>query len=197
MERSLMNDVSPLTEETAEASSPVLPEAFPASLRRNRDLGISRRVTERLNWDKRVSTLDVYVHVNNGRVTLVGKVDAQEKKEAAAEIAQNTKGVKAVENLLEVPKNFVRDDFELRRLIKQKLGELSLLGGEYVAVDVKRGCVKLEGFVSHASKKFMAGALASELSGVEDLFNLITVDSSLNLRNTDEARAFLPGAVPT
>lgn len=160
----------------------IIQPTLPAQELSERDLNLTRRIRERLNWDKRVGPMDVFIHVKLARVTLVGRVDCPAKRAAATEIAQSTRGVKHVDNQIEVPMYFDRSDSEIERLLRERMGELALAGGEYVTVDVRKGAVKLQGFVSHRSKKSLAAGMAWELSGVTDLENHISIDPGLNLR---------------
>lgn len=145
----------------------------------NRNVILTKRIQERIQWDRRVSNSDIHVISSGGDVTLIGKVDSRSKIVAAVELAKSTKGVTSVRNQLEVPLSFARADSELRNLIENRIREMSLVGKEFISVVVERGCVKLEGVVQSKQKKALAAGFVWELSGVNDCHNLIKIDGEV------------------
>lgn len=145
----------------------------------NRDVILTKRIQERIQWDRRVSNSDIHVISRSGDVTLIGKVDSRLKILAAVEIAKSTKGVTSVRNQLEVPLSFERPDSELKNLIENRIREMSLVGKEFISVVVEKGSVKLEGVVLSKQKKALAAGFAWKLSGVNDCHNLIKIDGEV------------------
>jgi osmotically-inducible protein OsmY len=65
-------------------------------------INISERVTEALLTDSRTADAVIEVTNDRGMVTLAGRVDTGEARQAAEEIARSQKGVFAVINELKV-----------------------------------------------------------------------------------------------
>jgi len=89
---------------------------------------LQARVTEALARDRRTALSDIQVVAGVGVVTLRGQVDAQEIREAAAEVASSQDGVRAVDNELVI----VRDD-ETALLRLGMLSECGVSFGESLA----------------------------------------------------------------
>jgi len=114
------------------------------------------------------------VGVNEGIVTLLGQVNRGEERVHAAELAAQTRGVRAVVNRLEVDPSWApRSD--LVSAVRQSLLELS--GDEFTAVTVTvdGSDVHLSGTVPHARGKEMAERAAWYVSGVTGVDNAIRV----------------------
>ena len=161
-------------------------------IKETKDQNLTKRIQDRIKWDKRVSNTDVHVMSRSGKVTLIGNVDSALKKTAALELARATKGVSSVENQIEVSGNFQRDDAELTNLIRHKISKMALVGKEYISIQVERGVVKLEGIVSSKQKKAQAASFVWELSGTVDCQNnisLLTEASEVASSGTSAAKA--------
>lgn len=159
-------------------------------LRETKDQNLTKRIQERIKWDKRVSNTDVHVMSRGGKVTLIGNVDSSLKKSAALELARSTKGVSSVENKIEVSGSFQRSDTEIGNLIRLKVSKMTLVGKEFISVQVENGVVKLDGAVSSKQKKAQAASFAWELSGTVDCQNHI----ALLTESTDSAASRTPDA---
>jgi hyperosmotically inducible periplasmic protein len=144
-------------------------------IKETKDLNLTKRIQDRIKWDKRVSNTDVHVMSRAGKVTLIGNVDSSMKKIAALELARSTKGVTSVENKIEVSGNFQRHDNEITNLIRLKIGKMALVGKEFISLQVENGIVKLEGIVSSKQKKAQAASFVWELSGTVDCQNNISL----------------------
>ena len=163
-------------------------------LTNSRDIALSKRVQDRISWDKRISNVDVHVLSHSGQVTLIGKVDSIFKKTAAMEIVKNTKGVTRVINQLEIPTVFHREDAEIKNLIDFRLKNIGLSGNEIVTVKVSSGVVRLEGVVTSLRKKAQASGIVWELSGVRDCMNLVQIEDGNTTSTTApiESPALMP-----
>jgi osmotically-inducible protein OsmY len=69
---------------------------------RRLDSHIEEDINERLTEHSWIDATDVEVSVENGNVTLRGRVDNREAKELAEEIAESVYGIKSVENQIRV-----------------------------------------------------------------------------------------------
>ena len=72
------------------------------SMRTRIDEHIQADVLEELRWDARVQPNEIGVAVEDGIVTLTGRVDSYVQKMAAWDAAHRVSGVKAVANEIEV-----------------------------------------------------------------------------------------------
>lgn len=66
------------------------------------DAAVDARVRSAMAADVGMKTLKINVDVDKGVVTLKGKVDSEETRRKAAEVARKVKGVTSVRNELEV-----------------------------------------------------------------------------------------------
>jgi osmotically-inducible protein OsmY len=69
---------------------------------RRSDERIREDVNDRLTDDWRVDASDIEVTVNNGMVTLTGRVESREEKRRAEDVAERVSGVADVSNQLRV-----------------------------------------------------------------------------------------------
>ena len=68
------------------------------------DAAVDAKVRGAMAADVGLKTLRINVDVDKGVVTLKGKVDSEETKRKAAEVARKVNGVRSVNNELEVEK---------------------------------------------------------------------------------------------
>lgn len=139
------------------------------------DFELARKIRERIKWDKRVSLADLDVVVRGGVVYVSGYVDTSCKKNAALDLISDTDGVREVEDRIVVPADYYRTDEEIANILEFQIAELVKVSGEHIEVDVIEGIVKLDGEVFRPRLKAMAVSLAWELSGVQDVMNLIEI----------------------
>jgi osmotically-inducible protein OsmY len=77
--------------------------AFPAfGQSKTDDAAVDAKVRSAMATDVGLKTLKINVDVDKGVVTLKGKVDSDETKRKAADVARKVNGVKAVNNELQV-----------------------------------------------------------------------------------------------
>ena len=139
------------------------------------DSELGQRICDRIKWDKRVSLADLSIVVRGSVVIVSGFVDTCYKKNAALEVISETDGVWTVEDRIVVPVDYYRDDEEISKILVGQISEMVKIGGEHIEVTVVDGVVKLEGEVFRPRLKAMAVASAWELSGVQDVINLIQI----------------------
>jgi osmotically-inducible protein OsmY len=142
------------------------------------DEKIKKDITDELYWDYRVDASNVKVEVSDGEVTLTGTVRDYPARTAANADAWGIGGVKQVNNYLIVrfPPDFVapRDD-EIKSTVEMTLAWNRAIYSADIDVSVTGGAVKLEGAVDAYWKKWKAESLVSDLSGVTDIENRLTV----------------------
>lgn len=145
---------------------------------KSKDEQIKKAVVDMLYWDNRVDASDIHVEVTDGVVTLRGTVPSYGIKEAALFTAWKVPGVKKVNN-----NSFVRfpstakilTDSQIKESIEKQLKWNDSTSKENIQVRVKKGEVSLEGHVDAYWKTFRAQQIASDVIGVIDIENKLTV----------------------
>lgn len=145
---------------------------------KSKDEQIKKAVVDMLYWDSRVDASDIDVEVKDGIVTLRGTVPSYAVKEAALFDTWKIPGVKKVNN-----NSFVRfpttaktlSDSDIETSIAKQLGWNDSTRNENIHVKVKKGEVMLEGHVDAYWKVFRAQQIASDVMGVVDIENKLTV----------------------
>ena len=121
---------------------------------------------------------DVHVAVQNGLVTLTGTVDLYSAKEDADKKAHHRKGVRAVENKIEVSGPRV-EDATLRDKLAEKLAYDRVGYGttafNALTIGVQNGVVTLGGVAYGPVDKDSAVSLAENYPGVRDVIDNIEV----------------------
>lgn len=132
---------------------------------------------------------DIKVSVDDGVATLTGKVEEDISKELAEQLALNVKGIKKVENKIEVDANYkpekstgersygeVVSDASITATVKSKLLWSKHAQGLSANVETKSGKVTLNGTADSDAAKEMAGLLASNTQGVSSVNNELKVE---------------------
>jgi hyperosmotically inducible protein len=128
--------------------------------------------------DSRVKGSDVRVETTEGKVFLRGKVDSQEAKTAASDIAKNIEGVKSVKNDLQVIAPTARKAVQANDKQITKAVETSFdKDAELKKVDVRTdaGVVVLSGEVPNISVSAKASEKAHRVDGVKSVKNELRV----------------------
>lgn len=145
---------------------------------KSKDEQIKKAVVDILYWDSRVDASNVDVEVKDGIVTLRGTVPSYAVKEAALFDTWKIPGVKKVNN-----NSFVKfptsaktlSDSQIETSIVKQLGWNDSTRNENIHVKVKKGEVTLEGHVDAYWKIFRAQQITSDVMGVTDIENKLTV----------------------
>lgn len=143
-----------------------------------KDETIKKEVVDQLFWDNRVEADDVTVHVDNGSVTLKGTVPTHGARSSAVTDTWMIDGVTNVEDQIEVelsPTVDVPSDAEIASNIQNILSWNTDIDVMDIDVSVEGGVVTLEGTVDEYWKKWKAVELASDVSGVIDVIDEMTV----------------------
>jgi len=128
--------------------------------------------------DDRVKGRDVRIETVNGEVYLRGKVDSEEAKAAASEIAKSVEGVKNVKNDLQVVaptarKTVQANDKQITKAIETTLGKDPQL--KKIDVRTDAGVVVLSGEVPNISAAAKASEMAHRVDGVKAVKNELRV----------------------
>lgn len=145
------------------------------------DAIIKEYVLEKLNFEQGLRSQNVMISVENGIVTLSGRVRTYCEKYLAEQATKNVRGVKAVveELVVDVDAPLQRSDKEIAAAVVQALeADVSLLPPEKIKVVVENGKVELTGEVDEYYKKQQAFKCVKNLYGVSNIFNYIVVNSS-------------------
>ncbi|MFX1559036.1 MAG: BON domain-containing protein [Promethearchaeota archaeon] len=145
---------------------------------KSKDEQIKKSVVDMLYLNSRVDASDIHVEVTDGVVTMRGTVPSYGIKEAALFAAWKVPGVKKVNN-----DSFVRfpstakilTDSQIEDSIKKQIEWNGSTSRENIHVKVKKGKVTLQGHVDAYWKTFRAQQLASDVIGVTDIENKLTV----------------------
>lgn len=122
---------------------------------------------------------NVQVAVQNGVVTLSGTVDVYASKEDAQKNVRRTKGVKAVDNEIEVAGTEISDPQLQQKLVKAISYDRVGYGTtpfNAISVGVQNGVVTLGGTAYGPVDADSAVAVAANMKGVKDVINNISVD---------------------
>ncbi len=135
--------------------------------------------------DDRVKGRKVNVDTNNGVVTLRGTVDSSEAKSVAEEIARGVKGVKSVQNNLEVvapspQKAAEANDKDINRQVARRLLEDPRL--KKVDVRTDAGVVTLKGEVPTITDSARASQIAREVPGVRAVKNELNTSRESSMK---------------
>ena len=120
---------------------------------------------------------EIGVAVNDGIVTLSGRVESYTKKWAAEEAALRVKGVKAVVNEIEVEllPGFERTDQDIAAAVLRALEWDAMVPTDRIKVAVSKGWVTLDGDVEWQFQREDAERAARRITGARGVTNLIAV----------------------
>lgn len=143
-----------------------------------KDDQIRRAVKDAFLYDPRVNTFDIEVSVENGRVTLRGKVDSVKSRRAARRDAQNTTGVSEVVNRLKVrPEGSFRDE-SVEKHVQASFSSDPIVSDYNLQVLSMNGIVDLYGKVDTYFEKAKAEEIAAGVNGVVAVDNNIIVSKA-------------------
>lgn len=128
--------------------------------------------------DERVKGTQVGVETQKGVVHLRGKVDSNDAKAAAAEIAKNIEGARSVKNDLQVVSPGARKmvdakDGDIEKAVEARLSKDAQL--KSVDVRINAGVVTLTGEVPSITAAAKASEMARKVPGVKSVKNELTV----------------------
>lgn len=135
------------------------------------------RVLGELKWEPSVKEAEIGVIVNDGVVTLTGRVESWTEKVAAERAVQRLSGVRAVANDLEIalPSRGARTDSEIAIAAASALQWHSSLPRDVIKVTVDQGWITLKGKVDWHYQKVAAERAVRHLLGVRGIINDILV----------------------
>jgi hyperosmotically inducible periplasmic protein len=145
------------------------------------DSWITSKTKMALFADDRVKGTQVSVDTKNGVVHLRGKVDSDEAKQAAADVAKGIEGAKSVKNDLQVVSPAARkavdtNDKEITKAVQARLSKDAQL--KKVDVRTDGGVVTLTGEVASITAAAKASEMSRYVGGVKSVKNELTVRSA-------------------
>lgn len=142
------------------------------------DSWITSKTKIALYAEERVKGTQVSVDTKNGVVHLRGKVDSDDAKAAAAEVAKGIEGAKTVKNDLQVVSPMARkavdtNDKDIAKAVESRISKDVQL--KKVDVRTDGGVVTLTGEVPSITAAAKASEMARNVSGVKSIKNELTV----------------------
>ena len=141
------------------------------------DLQIKQDIIDEFFYDPSVDPTDIGVTVDDGIVTLTGKVATLQEKLSAQEAARRIRGVKAVavDITVMIGKEHVRDDTEIAKAVERMLSWNSSVPADRLQVLVEDGLVTITGDVDWAFQRKAAVKTVSHLLGVRGVHDKINI----------------------
>lgn len=153
----------------------VYAEAGPGLSNQITDQKITSAIEKDMQTDSAISAHLVDVDTEIGIVTISGYVGNLLEKDRALEIAESTRGVRAVINKIQVRSSY-RGDQKILNDVKMALDEDPATDGYEIAVSVSGGVVTLTGTVDSWVEEQLSMEVARGIRGVKDVKDNLTVD---------------------
>jgi osmotically-inducible protein OsmY len=150
----------------------------------NSDGWIGMKVKSALFFNRNVSAVNTEVDVADGVVTLKGQADSQAQKDLTGEYAKDIDGVKGVNNQMSIapmtnkadqPKDTRIDDASITAQIKMAFLTHHSTSAFKTGVETNNGIVTLSGSATSGAGKDMATKVASDINGVTNVVNNMTI----------------------
>lgn len=149
-------------------------EVRPFGTHRTADDEIAKRAVNTINWNTSVPDGVVQVKVQDGWITLTGKVDWQYQKTAAANAVCDLAGVVGVSNQIEIKQR--ASTFDVKKRIEDALKRNAEIEAQAIKVNVMDGGkVRLEGRVHAWSERSAAERAAWSAPGVHAVEDRLTI----------------------
>jgi osmotically-inducible protein OsmY len=143
------------------------------------NIDLQEEIIEALAFNPRVDASNLGVIVDEGVVTLTGTVPSLIAKWDAQETVKNVLGVRGIVDqiVVDLPGEYVRTDRDIALAIEHRFASNVFIPSS-VQFMVKNGDVTLTGEVEAYYELAEAAAEARRVTGVNSVFNLLTVTSS-------------------
>jgi osmotically-inducible protein OsmY len=141
------------------------------------DTELACMALDALRWNAEVPEDDLRLRVENGWITLVGKVEHDLQRSAAERAVQGLRGVRGLTNRIEVAPRLGPDD--VKATIAAAFERRAGLDAGGVAIEVAADVVVLRGSVRTWDERRAAQAAALAAPGVREVYDLLTVDPLL------------------
>ena len=151
----------------------------------NSDGWLGMKVKGALFFNRNVSAVNTEVDVTDGVVTLKGQADSQAQKDLTGEYAKDIDGVKGVNNQMTIGRNcqtnLIRtkdnkiDDASITAQVKMAFLTHHSTSAFKTGVETTNGIVTLSGNATSGAGKDMATKVASDINGVTNVVNNMTI----------------------
>jgi len=149
-------------------------EVRPFGTNRTADDEIAKRALSTINWNTAIPDDAVQVKVQEGWVTLTGKVEWQYQKTAAADAVRDLAGVVGVTNRIEIASR--ASAFDVKKRIEDALKRNAEIEAQAIRVNVlDGGKITLDGKVHAWSERRAAERAAWSAPGVKVVDDRITI----------------------
>lgn len=148
-------------------------EVRPAGAHATADDEIAKRVVQRLDWNTSIPRGNVQAKIENGWVTLTGKVEWHYQKDLAATEVRYLPGVTGVTNLIDIRQTVSPTDVQKR--IEEALKRDAEIEAKAISVNVRDNKVTLQGKVRTFAERQAAERAAWSARGVEAVVDQIAV----------------------
>jgi osmotically-inducible protein OsmY len=151
-----------------------------------KDAWIDGKAETTLLFNTKLNSFDINTDVNDGVITLTGKVETSIDRELAEELVIGLDGVESVNNELTVMRDLDESDGEGSDYIDAKISTVitsrflfdSEVDGWDIDVDVTNGKVVLNGTVDSETEKQLAIEIAKNTDDVKSVSSNLTVENS-------------------
>jgi osmotically-inducible protein OsmY len=156
------------------------------------DAWLITKVKTTLLFHRNVSGSQTQVNAKDGTVTLRGEANSPAQRDLTAEYAKDVEGVKTVHNEMTVSKTSKMpdatmgekmDDASITALVKMTLLFHRSTSATHTKVDTSEGIVTLSGKARNAAEKDLVTKLVTDVNGVKNVVNNMTIDESLSKNN--------------
>lgn len=141
----------------------------------NSDDEIARRAANSLQWSTMVPSGKVQVRVQKGWVTLVGAVDWNFEKVAAANAVRGLQGVTGITNAITIKARPAISPDDIKKRIEDQLRRSAELEARAIRVDVDGNRVTLDGHVKAWSERRLVEEAAWSTPGVTAVDDRLTI----------------------
>jgi osmotically-inducible protein OsmY len=117
---------------------------------------LQQAVLDALLYDPAADAYEISVTADNGVVTLTGTVDSWAESQLCATVAKGVKGVREINNDINVVYTTDRSDFEIKQDIEGRLANDVQVDDLLIKVNVQNGDVELSGTVGSLREKNQA-----------------------------------------
>ena len=141
------------------------------------DIDVRDNVLAELQWEPSINAAEIAVTVNDGVVTLSGRVDSYAEKQAAERVTKRLSMVKAIANEIQVklPGMSERSDADIAQAVVDVFEWDTHILHDRIKVTVQDGWVILEGEVKWQYEKKFAENAVHNLIGVKGAINKIII----------------------
>ena len=148
------------------------------------DMRMHMMLETELAQNDNLSAVSIDTDVDNGKAYLTGEVETGAQRELAGELARNIDGIMMVQNDLVAQDaepgmgekmSQQASDAALTAKVKSRLLVSDNTSGLAINVDTKKNIVTLEGDVGSETERQLAGLIAGNTAGVEEVRNELKV----------------------